>query len=135
MNVVASGLTLGLQILVCSSNPRALRAFVEKLPSELRILCGDYACCEEGSIVDFHHALMKMQMHLAEEKEREDETEELISVSFLRLPSQCYLHVRRLSPAYPAFLNRISRWRSNAKRKNVMKYIVCSWRIPNGGGN
>ena len=57
---------------------------MEKLPSELRILCGDYACCEEGSIVDFHHALMKMQMHLAEEKEREEETEELISVSFLR---------------------------------------------------
>ena len=40
-----------------SSNPRALRSFLEKLPKKLRALALDMSCCKEDGMLEFQQAL------------------------------------------------------------------------------
>ncbi|CAB9497242.1 Inherit from COG: Helicase [Seminavis robusta] len=57
VNVAATALSEGKTVIVVSSNSRALRAFLEKLPPKLRALALDMSCCKEEGMLEFQQAL------------------------------------------------------------------------------
>lgn len=80
VNCVAVGLYLKLQVLLTSTNPRALRAFWEKLPPELQKLCVDFSSCVEGGMSGFHQTLETLCADLRDINERKDEIRKKIEV-------------------------------------------------------
>jgi hypothetical protein len=99
VNFAAVNLSEGGTVLVTSNNPCALRAFVEKLPPQLRKLCLDMASCDEGNMVDVHRALEAMHLELSIVFEQHVEFDRNIEVCRLRLTGHVVVHPGQLATA------------------------------------
>jgi hypothetical protein len=65
-----------------SSNPRALQAFVAKLPNGLRDLCIDFSSCVEGGTIELLRSLENIQLLLLDLQDLLDKKEEDLEVGF-----------------------------------------------------
>jgi hypothetical protein len=81
VNTAATALCRNLNVLVTSSNSRALHAFVEKLPEGIRDLCVDFSSCVGGDTTSVRRSLEKIQLLLRELRVNLDMKEKEIEVS------------------------------------------------------
>jgi len=66
VNVSTAALSEGKTVMMTSSNPRALRAYLEKLPQNSRALAVDMSCCKEGGMLEFMQGLERVIQHIQE---------------------------------------------------------------------
>ena len=64
MNITATALSMGMSVLVTSSNSKALTAFCEKLPDNMRSLALDLSCFADGDVTKLLQAMEVLIMAL-----------------------------------------------------------------------
>ena len=84
MNVCATSLARGMTTLFCSNNAAALKAFVDKLPPQIRNICLNLSDMKKGDVGSFAKAVENLINELRNAEENELDYKEKIKVCSVR---------------------------------------------------